>query len=73
MVRAEPPNIRTAGTGTNASTTFTFLRVIRTQHYMWSLDKGGYSSNIKIVPVELLSLMAKYTLPFNKSVKSHYN
>jgi len=27
----------------------------------------------KIVPAELLPLMAKYTLPFNKSVKSHYN
>jgi len=27
----------------------------------------------KIVPTELLLLMAKYTLAFNQSVKSHYN
>jgi len=30
------------------------------------VNKGGYSSNCKIVPVEFLHLMAKYTLPFSK-------
>jgi len=49
----------------SASTTFTLILVVRTQRYMWSLDKGGFSSNSKIVPAELLPLMAKYTLPFN--------
>ena len=40
---------------------------------MWSLDKGGCSSNSKIVTAELLPLMAEYTRAFNKSVKSHKN
>jgi len=63
MVRAEPTNTRTAGIDTNHSTTFTLLLE---QRYV---GKGGYSSNCKIV-LELLPLMAKYTLPFSKSVKS---
>jgi len=62
MVRGEPLNTRTAGTDITTSTPVTLLRVIRTQHYMWSLGKGGCSSNSKIVPTELLLLMAKYTL-----------
>ena len=70
MVRAEPLNTRTARVGTNTSTTFTLLLVIRTQRNMWSLEKGGCSSNSKIVPAEITR---KYTLPFNKSVKLHYN
>jgi len=60
-VSGEPLNTRTAGTDIKTSTRFTLLLVIRTQHYLW-LDKGGNSSNSKIVPAELLPLMAKYTL-----------
>ena len=37
------------------------------------MNKGGYSSNCKIVPVVFLHLMAKYTLPFSKPVKSDRN
>jgi len=40
---------------------------------MLYVDKGGYSFNGKIVPAVLLLLLAKYTLPFNESVKSDYN
>jgi len=40
-VRAELLNTYTAGTDTNTLTTFTLLLVIRTQHYLWSLDKVG--------------------------------
>jgi len=39
---------------------------------MLYVDKGGYSSNGKIIPAELLPLLAKYTLPFNNSVKLEY-
>jgi len=39
MLRAELLNTRTASVHTKTSTTFTLLLVIRTQHYMWSLDK----------------------------------
>jgi len=46
--------------------------VIQTQRYMWSLDKSGCIAQ-QIVLAELLPLMAKYTPPFNKSVKSQYN
>jgi len=59
MVRGETLNTRTAGTDMKTSTRFTLLRVTRTQHCMWSLDKGGCGSNRKIVPWELLPLMAK--------------
>ena len=37
------------------------------------MNNGGYSSNCKIVPAEILHLMAKYTLPFSKPVKSDHN
>jgi len=37
------------------------------------VNKGGYSSNCKIVPAEFLHLMAKYTLPFSKPVKLDHN
>ena len=40
-VRAELLNTLTAGIDTNTLTTFTLLLVIRTQRYMWSLDKVG--------------------------------
>jgi len=41
---------------------------------MWSLDKGGFSSNSNIVPAELLPLIdGEIYTTFNKSVKSHYN
>ena len=40
-VRAELLNTFTAGIDTNTLTTFTSLLVLRTQHYMWSLDKDG--------------------------------
>jgi len=40
-VRAELLNTCTAGIDTNTLTTFTLLLVIRTQRYMWSLDKVG--------------------------------
>jgi len=45
MVSVQPLNTHRAGIDTNTSTTFTLLLVIRTQRYMWSLDKGGCSSN----------------------------
>jgi len=38
-----------------------------------SVDKGGYSSNCKIVPAEFLQLMAKYALAFSKPAKSDHN
>ena len=38
-VRAELLNTRTAGVDTNTLTTFTLLLVIRTERYMWILDK----------------------------------
>jgi len=56
-MRAEPLNTRTASTDTNTSTTFSLLLAVRTQCCIWSLDKGGCSSNSKIVPAELLSLL----------------
>ena len=37
------------------------------------VKKCGYSSNCKIVPVEILHLIAKNTLPFGKLVKSDHN
>ena len=37
------------------------------------VGKGGYSLNSKIIPAKLSLLIAKYTPPFNKSVKSDYN
>jgi len=40
-VKVELLNTCTAGTDTNTLTTFTLLLVIRTQHYMSSLDKVG--------------------------------
>jgi len=40
-VRAELLNTRTAGIDTYTLTTITLLLVIRTQRYMWSLDKVG--------------------------------
>jgi len=55
MGRAEPMNTRTAGTYTNHSTVFTLLLEIN------GMDKGGYSSKGKIVPAELLPLMATYS------------
>jgi len=36
-------------------------------------NKGGYSSNCKIVPAEFLHLMANYKRPFIKPVKSDHN
>jgi len=66
-VRAELLNTRTAGIDTNTLTTFTLLLIIRTQRYMWSLDKTWMHS--KIVPADILPLMAKYALPFNQSAK----
>jgi len=65
-VRAEPTNTHTAVIDTNHSTMFTLL-------LEFNVEKGGNSSNCKIVPAELLPLMAKYTLPFSKSVKSDRN
>ena len=59
---------RTAGIDTNHSTTFTLL-----QESALCVDKGGYSSNCKIVSAELLQMMAIYSLPFSKSVKSNVN
>jgi len=70
MVRAEPRNNRTAGIDTNHSTMFMLLLELNVTVYV---NKGGYSSNRKIVPAELLQLMAKYTLPFSKPVKSDHN
>ena len=74
-VRIQPDctRFRCSTVQTNTSTTFALRRVIRPQHYMWSLDKGWCSSNSKIVPVELLPLMVKYAQPFNKPAKSYYN
>jgi len=40
---------------------------------MLYVNKGGCSSNCKIVPAEFLHLVAKYTLPFSKLVKSDHN
>jgi len=40
-VRVELLNTCTAGTDTNTLPTFTLLLVIRTQRYIWSLDKVG--------------------------------
>jgi len=37
------------------------------------VDKSGCSSNGKVVSAKLLPLIAKYTLPFNKSAKYNYN
>jgi len=70
MVRAEPRNNRTAGIDTNHSTMFMLLLELNVTVHV---NKGGYSSNCKIVPAELLQLMAKYTLPFSKPVKSDHN
>ena len=36
------------------------------------VESGQSWMHSKIVPAGLLPLMAKYTLPFNQSVKSHY-
>jgi len=67
-MREEPTNTRTAVTDTNHSTMFTLLL-----EFNLYVDKGGNSSNCKIVPAELLPLIAKYTLPFSKCVKSDHN
>jgi len=37
------------------------------------VNKGGYTSNCKIAPAAFLHLMAKYTLPFSKPMKSDRN
>ena len=47
MVSVVPLNALTAGIDTYTLATFTMLLVIRPQRYMWSLDKGGCSSNNK--------------------------
>ena len=38
-----------------------------------NVESGQRWMHSKIVPAEFLPLMARYTLPFNKSIKSHYN
>jgi len=43
-VRAELLNTCTAGIDTNTLTTFTLMLVRRTQRYMWSLDKVGWTA-----------------------------
>jgi len=56
MVRPEPTTTCTADIDTNYLTTLTVLLVSQTQPY---ICKDVYSSNGKIVPVELLPLMTK--------------
>jgi len=63
MVRAELMNNRTADIDAVMLTLLLELNLICEQR----------CSNCKIVPAEFLHLMAKYTLPFNKPVKSDHN
>jgi len=66
MVRAEPTNNHTAGIGLNHSTMLTLLLEL-------NIICEQKCSNCKIVPGEFLHVMAKYTLPFSKLVKSGHN
>jgi len=70
LVRVEPTDTGTAGRDTNHSTAFTLLLEL---NVMYGQRWIAYSSNCKIVSPQLLPLMAKYTLPFSKSVKSDHN
>ena len=45
----------------------------QTSSYATDKNKGGYSSNCKIVRAAFLHLMAKFTLPFSRPVKSDHN
>jgi len=63
MVRVEPMNNRTAGIDAIMLTFLLELNLICEQR----------CSNCKIVPAEFLHLMAKYTLPLSKPVKSNHN
>jgi len=67
-VRAEPTNTRTAVIDANHSTMFTLL-------LEFNLVCGQRRKQFELqnVPAELLPLMAKYTLPFSKSVKQDHN
>jgi len=64
MVRAEPVDNRTAGIDAiMLMLSLLELNLLCEQRF----------SNCKLVPAEFLHLMAKYTLPFSKPVKSdHY-
>jgi len=62
-VRGEPGNTCTAGIDTKLTIQLCSRYYKKSTLYV---DKGGYSSNGKIISLELLSLMAKYTLPFSR-------
>jgi len=65
MVRAELTSPRTADTDHN----FVYLTTSNTNSTI-HVGEGGYSVNSKLDPAELLLVIAKYLLPFYKSVKS---
>ena len=68
MVRAEPTNNRTAGIDTNHSTVFTLLLKLNVM-----CEQRWIQFELQNGPWRALRLMAKYTLPFSKPVKSDHN
>ena len=68
MVRAEPTNNRTGGTDTNHSTMVTLLTELNVIY-----EQRWIQIELQNSPADFLHFMAKYTLPFNKPLKSDHN
>jgi len=68
MVRAEPKSNRTAGIDSNHSLMLMLLLELNV-----ICEQRWIQFELKIAPAEFLDLMAKYTLPFGKPVKSDHN
>jgi len=73
MMKSKPTTTCIAGIYSRLTTRLDYVH-LAAGNMNFYVDEGGHSSNGKLVPAELLLLMAKYTLPFiNKSVKSCSN
>ena len=68
MVRAEPANNHTAGIDPNHSTVFSFLLELNA-----ICEQKWIQFELQNSPRRALHLMAKYTVPFSKPVKSDHN
>jgi len=68
MVRAEPTNNHTAGIGPKHSTMFTLLLQLNV-----ICEQKWIQFELQNSPRRSLHLIAKYTVPFSKPVKSDHN
>jgi len=68
MVRAEATNNHTAGIGPNQSTMFALILELN-----FICEQKWIQFELQNSPRRALHLMAKYTVPFSKPVKSDHN